>query len=113
MLVVVIAVVVVVVTYPAGDHCVCPHKPHVRDEATGAGEVLIQLTTLPPPSGGHGIGMGVWGEGGGVVGRTCGCVSVQWFVTVVLIDKLWGNHRPGLSLFAAGVYADIKRLHIS
>ena len=87
MLVVVIAVVVVVVTYPAGDHCVCPHKPHVRDEATGAGEVLIQLTTLPPPSGGHGIGMGVWGEGGGVVGRTCGCVSVQWFVTSLLIDK--------------------------
>ena len=79
------------VTYPGGDHCVCPHKPHVRDEATGAGEVLIQLTTLPPPSGGHGIGMGVWGEGGGVVGRTCGCVSVQWFVTRALIDKLWGE----------------------
>ena len=66
MLVVVIAVVVVVVTYPAGDHCVCPHKPHVRDEATGAGEVWLLLTTLPPVSGGHGIGMGVWwGEGGG------------------------------------------------
>ena len=76
------------VAYPARDHCGCPHRPHVRDEATGAGEVLIQLTTLPPPSGGHGIGMGVeWGGGG----RTPGCVSVQWFVTVGLIDKLWGE----------------------
>ena len=76
------------VAYPARDHCGCPHRPHVRDEATGAGEVLIQLTTLPPPSGGHGIGMGVEGGEGG---RSPGCVSVQWFVTVSLIDKLWGE----------------------
>ena len=33
-----------------------------RDEATGAGEVLILLTTLPPLSGGHGIGMGGRGD---------------------------------------------------